>query len=318
MHYLRSIFPLVFLFLLVSACRQDQSHAPNLQAEKPVAAETDMAATYSETEGFREKAAFHSTSAQANHWDTVKKLVRRAELSFRTPDVLKATLAIEDIVRKNGGFVLENKLVQTVSEQFDTPVSKDSLLETTVFQITNNLVVRVPAKQLDTTLRAIGHWSEQLDYRTITAEDVSLKALEEQLAQLRNQQYQTDLQRDIATNPTKLPDVVQARRNTLAARAAADAATLEQLRLDDAVQLSTLTIALHQRPVTKKVRIAQPQPTVAWTPGLAAQLQEAFRTGWNGLEAMLVFLVGLWPLLFIGALLWWALRKRHLIPAFKK
>ncbi len=320
MHYLKSVFPLAFFALLVSACHHDQSPAPYLQPEKRASdeTETDAAGSYSNAKGISEQAAFQTTSAQLNHWDTVKKLVRRAELSFRTPDVLQATLAIEDIVRANDGFVLENKLVQSISEQFNTPVSKDTLMETTIFQITNNLVVRVPAQQLDTTLRAIGHWSDQLDYRTITAEDVSLKQLEKQLAQLRNQQYQADLQRDIATNPTKLPDIVQARSNTLAARAAADAASLEQLRLNDAVQLSTLTITLHQRPVTKKERIAQPQPAVAWTPGLAAQLGKSFLTGWSGLQTLLVFLVGFWPLLLTGTLLWWALRKRHLIPALKK
>lgn len=319
MCYLKPFLPFAIFILLISACGQDQSHAPNIQAEKPASAEAEADGAYLNAKGIPEQAAFQTTSAQLNHWDSAKKLIRRAELSFRTPDVLQATLAIEDIIRANDGFVLENKLVQSVSGQFNTPVSKDSLMETTVFQITNNLVVRVPARQLDTTIRAIGRWSEQLDYRTITAEDVSLKALEEQLAQLRNQQYQTDLQRDIATNPAKLQDVVQARSNTLAARAAADAASLEQLRLDDAVQLSTLTITLHQRPVTKKVRIAQPpQPAVAWTPGLATQLQKAFLTGWSGIQTLLVFLVGLWPLLLGGTLIWWTLRKRHLIPALKK
>lgn len=318
MYYLKSFLPFAFFALFISACHHDQSQAPYIQAEKQASAEADAASTYSNAKGAPDQAAFHTTSARLNHWDSVKKLIRRAELSFRTSDVLQATLAIEDIIRTNDGFVLENKLVQSISEQFTTAVSKDSLLETTVFQITNNLVVRVPARQLDTTLRAIGHWSEQLDYRTITAEDVSLKALEEQLAQLRNHQYQIDLQRDIATNPTKLQDVVQARQNTLAARAAADAASLEQLRLDDAVQLSTLTISLHQRPVTKKVHIAQPQPVMAWTPGLAAQLQKSFLTGWSGIQALFVFFVGLWPLLIAGALIWWRLRKRHLIPVLKK
>jgi hypothetical protein len=326
MHYPNSFFQISFLtlaLLFLSSCQQNHSDAPIFGAAEKNASPAD---SYAEAEGGNpkgttaqlEQSAFQTASAAVNKWDAVKKLVRRAELSFRTQNVIQTTLAIEDIVRANGGFILENNLSQTEEQQFTTPLSRDSLLETTVSRISNRLVLRVPVAQLDTTIRAIGRWSAHVEYRNITAEDVGLKWLEEQLEQLRNNQYQTELQRDITHSPTKLQDVSQAREKALAGRAAADAAMLEQARLDDAIQLSTISIVLSQRPITTKEVLARTAPVTAWTPGLQVQLKEAFFVGWHGIQNLLLLLVTLWPVLLFGTGLWWFFRKRKLLPALRK
>lgn len=247
---------------------------------------------------------FPTTAAVIGRWDTLKQLVRTAELSFRTPDALQASLAIEDIVRQQGGFVLENDLSQHTEQHYITPISCDSSLETRALQTRNRLVVRVPHTRLDTTLRAIVRLADLLDYRRVKAEDVSLKWLEEELTRLRQSQFQGEVQADVSGNSSKLKETVEARQQALNARAAADAARLEQLRLQDAVQLSTITIDLYQRPVVRRERIANLEDIASWEPDFGAQLGDALRGGWRGLKIALVFLARLWPLWLLLAGLW--------------
>ncbi len=313
----------LLLGLLYFSCQQNHSSAPALRkteaGEAPAPAEatdanfTDADAAVTETQGFQSRSpqqAFQTAVAVISRWDTLKKLVRTAELGFRTPDVLRATLAIEDIARQNGGFVLENNLTESTEEQYLTPVRRDSSMETTLVQMRNTLVLRVPHTLLDTTLRAIGHWAEKLDYRRVRAEDISLRWLEEQLAVRRNRQYQSDLQSDLTQRPGKLNDAAEAREKALAGRAAADAAQLEQWRLDDAVQLSTVKLELYQRPVIRRAMVANPTQIAAWRPGLGQRLWEAVQGGWRGLSDFFVFVLRIWPLCILVAGLWWLFRNR--------
>ncbi len=251
--------------------------------------------------------AFRSAVAVPTRWDTLKKLVRTAELRFRTPDVLKTTLAIEDIVRQNGGFILDDNLTQTRSQEYLTPVSRDSSLETIVLNLENHLVFRVPFTQLDTTLRAIGHWAELLDYRRIHAEDKTLAWMEEQLAEIRNRQYQTRIESASTQPGNKLGAVTDAIDKSLAGRAAADAAQLEQMRLDDAVQLSTVQIDLYQRPVVSREMVANLKRVDSWRPGFGSQLGEALTDGWQVLQGLVLFFVRIWSVLLIGALIGFAI-----------
>ena len=256
--------------------------------------------------------AFHSGVATITRWDTLKKLVRRAEVRFRTPDVLQATLAIEDIVRQNGGFMLDDNLTQTLQQQHLTALSRDSSLETSVLHIENHLLFRVPYSQLDTTLRAIGRWAELLDYRRIHAEDKTLAWLEEQLAELRSRQYQARIESAAAQPGSKLDAVTGAIDKSLAGRAAADAARLEQLRLEDAVQLSTIQVDLYQRPVVRREMVANLKQVDSWRPGFGNQLAEAFTDSWQFLQGLLLFLIRIWPVLLIGAMAVWVIwRRKH-------
>ncbi|MBK8920555.1 MAG: DUF4349 domain-containing protein [Saprospirales bacterium] len=245
---------------------------------------------------------FHSAAAESTRWDAVKKLVRTAELRFRTADVLQATLGIEDVVQQNGGFVLEDDLTQNREQYHLTPVGSDSSLETSVFALQCRLVFRIPYAQLDTTLRAIAPWAELLDYRRIHVVDETLNALEKRLAELRNRQYQGQIEAATAQGG-KLPSVTEAIDKSFGGRAAADAARLEQLRLDDAVQLSTVEIEIYQRPVVRREMVVNLEDVTSPQAGFGNQLAEALAGGWRGLQALLLFIARLWSVLLIGAVI---------------
>lgn len=306
------LFALLLIAAFIFSCQNASTPEYAAPASKPSAEAADAPVPQDATAAMKKapsdetQKSFHSAAAEPTRWDTLKKLVRTAEVRFRTPDVLKATLAIEDIVRQNGGFILDDNLTQTQIQQHLTTVSKDSSLETSVLNIENHLLFRVPYARLDTTLRAIAPWVELLEYRRIRAEDKTFNWIEEQLAEFRSRQYETRIESATAQPGNKLGAVTAAIDKSLAGRAAADAAHLEQLRLDDAVRLSTVQVDLYQRPVVRRDMIANLKQVASWRPGFGSQLADAFADGWQVLQGLFLLIIRIWSILLIAGLIWLA------------
>ena len=134
-------------------------------------------------------AMISSSAAQMSKFDSTHKLIRTAELKFRALDVTQTAFNIEDIVKKFGGFTASTDLSSKVTGKETTQISPDSLIETTTYHFTNEMVVRVPAKNMDTVLKCLVPMIDFLDYRNIKAEDVSLAYLRKQLIKKRLDLY---------------------------------------------------------------------------------------------------------------------------------
>jgi flagellar biosynthesis/type III secretory pathway chaperone len=258
-------------------------------AEKPAstAPQFEDAATHGDI--------FSSAAAVPSAIDSLKKFVRTADMRFRVKNVASATLQIEDIVLRNGGFMVGSNLNTEIELRQTTPMSRDSALETTRYSMHSQLVLRVPYRMLDTTLRSIGRLSDFLDHRQVNAEDVGLQLLEQELARLREGQYQTELEQSAESKNAPKPE--RARDS----RAAADQARIETLKVGDAIRFSTVTVDIYQLPQVRQVMVGNTDIPKPQTP-LAARLNEALRAG--GETILLVFfgILHLWGLILLGIL----------------
>lgn len=236
--------------------------------------------------------------------DTAKKFVRTAQLKFKTNDVLKTTLAIEDIAIANGGFVTKNHFSKTNEYQHIVPISADSSLETLRFTPVNQLQLRVPYWKLDTTIRAIGRFALYLNYRIVTAADVELDLLENQINNLRSEQFATEM-KDIGTGKT----AIEAKTIAQQSQAAADVARMENLRIADKIKYSTIDLDIYQNPGTLQTVIANEKPVNAFKPGFLPSLGSAFVKGWGWMKELVLALATLWPIWLLMGLGYWVYKK---------
>lgn len=301
--------------LLLAACQQkseasyaNPSPAPldesSLRA-KPEAALEAEASSASFQDAASKGDIFSSAAAVPGAIDSIKQFVRTAEMRFRVKNTADATLRIEDIVLRNGGFVLGSNLNTEVELRQTTPTSRDSALETTRFTIHSQLLIRVPFHLLDTTLRSIGRISDFLDVRHVNAEDVGLQMLEQSLSRLRESIYRTDLENS-AENKIS-PKADRARTS----RAASDQARIETLKIEDKIRFSTVTVDIYQLPQVRQIMVGN---TDFQIPKLSffAQLADAFHAGTNILTGLLFGIIRLWGLILLmvlGYFTWKWLRK---------
>jgi hypothetical protein len=240
--------------------------------------------------------------------DLNRKFIRTADIKFKVKNVPQSTYAIENTTAKFGGFVTYTNLQSDISEKTKTKISQDSTLETTKYNVENNITIRVPNTQLDTILKTISKQIDFLDFRVIKADDVSLQILANQLAQNRSTSQEKRVQKAVDTKGKKLATIIDAEENLNAKKEANDSKKLENLSLQDQVNFSTVTLQIYQKETIKQEVVANEK---MHRQNIGSKIIDGLRTGWYMLEEIIAFLIQLWSLFLIG-IMCFLLYKKYL------
>lgn len=240
-----------------------------------------------------------SSSAAVEKVGSNRKFIRTADIKFKVKNVTQSTYTIENITNKFEGFVIYTNLQSNIIDQFESKISRDSILETTRFNIENNITIRVPNKRLDTVIKCIAKQIDFLDYRIIKADDVSLKVLSNQLAQTRSTNSENRIEKAIDTKGKKINDIIGA-ENTLAdKKEQKDNDKLENLSIQDQINFSTLTIQIYQRETVKQQLVPNTKDSNYYKPNIGIRLLDSIQSGWYVLLDVIVYLVEIWWLLLL-------------------
>lgn len=238
--------------------------------------------------------------------DLNRKFIRTADIKFKVKNVPQSTYAIENTTAKFGGFVTYTNLQSDISEKTKTKISQDSTLETTKYNVENNITIRVPNTELDTILKTISKQIDFLDFRVIKADDVSLQILANQLAQNRSTSQEKRVQKAIDTKGKKLTTIIDAEENLNAKKEANDSKKLENLSLQDQVNFSTITLQIYQRETIKQEIVANEK---MHRQNIGSKIIDGLRTGWFMLEEIIAFIIQLWSLFLIGIICFLVYKK---------
>ncbi len=296
--------------LLLAACssaykEQDEAPAYSKSIADVKAKEEDGKLSSNEGNGF-----ISSSAAKVTKRDSLRKFVRTADMRFKAENVQRSTYVIEDIVNRFDGFVTLSNLHANVTYSTQVQVSADSSLSTTHFVTENTMSMRVPNTNLDTVLKLIARQIDFLDYRVITAEDVSLQLMANKWAQNRAERHHDRLETAINTKAKKLRETTEAEESLAGKEESADYNVLNNLSLMDQVSYSTISLQVYQRETVRHELIPNEKNIREYEPGLGSKMKDSLTAGWWFLEGFILFLMKLWPLIPI-ALVLYILLKRH-------
>jgi hypothetical protein len=250
-----------------------------------------------------------SSSAAVVDKNSTRKFIRTADVKFKVKNVAKSTYAIEDATSKFAGFVTYTNLQSTIYEEDKTKVSQDSTLVTTKYKVENNITIRVPNTKLDTIIKTIAKQIDFLDYRIITADDVSLQMLSNEMAQKRSNSSEKRLEKAIDSKGKKLNQIVDAEENLDLKKEQNDASKIQNLSLNDQVNFSTITLNIYQDESIKQKMIANEKSINSYRPNIGLQILDSLKTGWFMFESIIATIVLLWPLFLIGVLGFFGYKK---------
>jgi hypothetical protein len=260
------------------------------------------------------KIPISSSAAVENNIDPERKFIRTADVKFKVKSVVNSTTDIENICTAQGGFVIHTNLASNIDDHTETPISSDSLLETTFYTVTNTMTLRVPNTKLDSTLKDIAKSIDYLDYRIIKADDVSLQILANNFTQKRATNNYNRITNDIENNHKKLNETTDAEEIVLSKQEQADNAKIANLSLNDQIKYSTVNLSIYQRQGIKRAIIFNENNIDKYEIGFGYKLLEGFAYGWNLLKAFFVVLSKLWSVFLCGFLVYagckWYLRKK--------
>jgi len=243
-----------------------------------------------------------SSAAVENPNDTARRMIRTANIKFKVGDVIKATYNIENIVVKHSGFVENTNLESQINSRKEMRITEDSVLVSTYYTVVNTLVLRVPNTKLDTTLKEIAKLVDFMDYRVIQAKDVTLDLLTEKLKQSRLAKYDSRMKKAIDDKGKRLNDISDAENNLLYKQEQADEAKLANLRMLDKIKFSTLTLTLYQNQNIKYETIAKEKKFESYSTPFSTRFVDALKFGWSIIVEIFIFLVSIWSILLLVAL----------------
>lgn len=239
------------------------------------------------------------SSSAAVQKDDGRKIIRTADIKFKTKNVAKSTYAIENAVSKFGGFVTFTDLNSQIIEKSEVKIAQDSILEITKYTVLNDMTIRVPNTKLDTVIKIIAKEIDFLDSRQIKADDVSLQILANQLAQVRKNAHATRLENAIDTKGKKVTEISNAEEDLEAKKQENDEKKLDNLSLKDKVDFSTLSLQLYQNESIKKD--IKPSEKM-FRQGFGLKIVDGLQFGWYLIEDIITFIIQFWSLIVLSLL----------------
>ncbi|PDS21707.1 DUF4349 domain-containing protein [Flavobacterium branchiophilum] len=239
------------------------------------------------------------SSSAAVQKDDGRKIIRTADIKFKSTNVVKSTYAIENAVSKFGGFVTFTDLNSQIIEKSEVKIAQDSILEITKYTVLNDMTIRVPNTKLDTVIKIIAKEIDFLDSRQIKADDVSLQILANQLAQVRKNAHATRLENAIDTKGKKVTEISNAEEDLETKKQENDEKKLDNLSLKDKVDFSTLSLQLYQNESIKKD--IKPSEKM-FRQGFGLKIVDGLQFGWYLIEDMITFVIQFWSLIVLSLL----------------
>lgn len=233
-----------------------------------------------------------------------KQFIKTADVNMEVKDVYEATISIEKSVQELGGFVTHSDLKSNVISEDTYDTSNEEAVMVKKYQSENTIRVRVPTERLGELLTLINDKKLFLNSRSINAEDVTANIKYSVLEAQRNKKT-TD---NIAQMKVNKDKVTMSDENMKEG----NSQQLESMNITDQLKYSTVDIYIKE----PKIRVAEIAVTNTnsiddkYKFYFLYSAKSAFVEGYYLIQKIIVGLITVWPLVLIGAVIIYALRKR--------
>lgn len=255
-----------------------------------------------------------SYAASVINNDGVHKLIQKVQMKFKVKDVPATTYAIEGIVLKNGGHIRRSDIDNRNSYSNTINISNDSAIVIHHSNLIATIQFRVHYTKLDTVLRAIAPHAVHIDYRTISANDVTLDLLREKLKKERMAKKQKRVSSAIDNRGHKLNDIMDAEQALDYAAEQADRSLLEDYSMQDQIEYATVNVELYQNSVQYQERVLRMKSIDDYELSTGSKLVSALQFGWSLVAGLFILLISIWPVILIagaGVYFYFRYKKRR-------
>jgi hypothetical protein len=246
---------------------------------------------------------------------TIHNFVRTADMKFKTQNVLRTTQAIEDLAKRNGGYVALNDMNSEIVSTNEVKFKADSLKLTKRYITTNSITLKVPARRLDSVIRTITGMAEFIDFNRLRSDDVKTQLLAGRLAVNRYRRYGERVEQKSNGNTGRLDRNLEAERDALEKQQLADEKSIEAFGLVERVNFSTVMLYIYQSPLTTCETMALPPHVEPYEPSFFEKLGTAFLVGFKVIKSAALFVVESWGVVAVLMLLVW-FGKKLVAPYF--
>jgi len=218
-----------------------------------------------------------------------RRMVREAQVSFSTQDVVKTTLAVDKLTVETGGFVEQKNINFQVTDVETQNIAEGKIKVFEKVEPQAEMIVRIPSEKAADFVNQLLPLMYFMNQQQYSAKRYELKLLEEKIDQTHSVPSNT--------RNTQLNEISR----------------LTQMETQDRVRYSTIALHINQ-PTLVRERIDVNINTVA-----RLNADNFWKRAWNGIQYgwqfvldLSIFLITIWPLyivLIIGFIIFKAARK---------
>lgn len=293
------ILALIFILGILSCEQESSSYRSEVYSDSADSLETiDVS-----TEEF-ENENIPISSTAATYQDDKRKFVRTADLSMDVKNVYKSTTNIEANTAILGGFVAQSNLESRVLSNKSYPLNNDSAKLVKKYQVSNLMTLRIPQQELGTFLLSLGEEMEFLNYRNISADDVSISLILNELEQNRKSTTNQKLgelakENGKITHKQRVIDQIDQNEELKNSHKA------NQLTINDKIEFSTIDLLISESPKVYESKVVNLKTyDDKYQPGLLSSAWLSIKGGWGLFQNLLTGLLYLWPIILLGGLVY--------------
>jgi hypothetical protein len=208
-----------------------------------------------------------------------KKLIKTANINLSSKNITKSKTAIDTLVKKYKGYY-EN-------ENF----SND-------YNLSYSLTVRIPASGFDTFLSTVENGNDKLTEKNISTTDVTAQYIDLESRIKSKRTYLARLN-ELAKQAKTVKDLLEVDEQTRTLIEEIESSEQQFRYLSKQISFSTITIYISQE---KEYSPAQRE-------SFGKQILESLEQGWSILRHLFFFLITIWPLYIIAALVIYSIKK---------
>lgn len=233
-----------------------------------------------------------------------KQFIKTADVDMEVKDVYETTISIEKSVQELGGFVTKSNLQSNVISEDTYNTSDENAVLVKKYQTENRMQLRVPTERLGELLTMINDKKLFLNSRQINAEDITSSIKYAQLESKRIEKNSKNIS-ELKSNKDK----VELDNQNMAE---GNQQQLANMDVTDNLKYSTVDVYLKE----PKIRVAEIAITNTnniddkYKFDFIYSTKTAFVEGYYLIQKIFVGLITIWPILLIGAIVFYFARKR--------
>lgn len=272
----RLSFFLLLTLLFCYSCNQEGNYSFDKSRSEPSLTESTMDLD----DNLEMEENYNSDARLINSKPIERKIIRNAQMNMQVEDIKKAFPQIESIVKDLNGYI------------------SSSEMQNNNYQISNNLVIRIPNESLDTLLLLTEKQSIFVNSSSISSTDVTEEFIDIE-TRLKTKKEVRERYLDILSKKAKtVKDVLLAEEQIRVLTEEIEAKEGRLRFLKNRVNLSTLTLSIYQ----KVKYVATPN---VYEKNFLTKIKEGFVNGWDILLGLILGIINIWPLVILFVIFVW-------------
>lgn len=210
-----------------------------------------------------------------------QKIIKNANLRFETDDLLETAQTIGRAIKK-----------------YHAQTQSDSEGKTD-YELTRNMVVRIPAQNFETFMADISKGVKYFDTKEISSEDVTEQYFDTE-ARIKAKKVLEQRYLELIGKAKKVSEVLEIEKELSAIREEIEAKEGQLRFMKSRIALSTINIEFY------KTLAEQPDATVSY----GSKMWNALKSGFNGISSFFIGLLYIWPFILIFVIAFFIVRKK--------